>query len=142
MCDSGIFTETATDRIHRNYKLRIIVFYGGKVTKLPFDRVRGSEQIGNLNIYPIVCLGSNKVYLPGTKNTDRNVKALSPEMVPHHIFHSLFNTAPDIRSAKIIADTMVRKIVFVIRFKEHFAMDIKTPDRNCEVCVIQIFQII
>ena len=81
MCDSGIFTETATDRIHRNYKLRIIVFYGGKVTKLPFDRVGGSEQIGYLNIYPIVCLGSNKVYLPGTKNTDRNVKALSPEMV-------------------------------------------------------------
>ena len=70
MLDSGIFTESSTDWIHRNHKLRIIVFYSDKVAKFPFDSVIGSEEIRHLNVNTFGCLCCNEVYLSGTKNAD------------------------------------------------------------------------
>lgn len=142
MLNSGIVAETPTEGIHRNYKLQIIVFYCSKVAKFPFNSVIGSKQICHLNIYPLVSLSGDKVHFSGSENADRNIKPFSTEMIEYNIFHDLFNTAPDIRAAKIIADTMVGEIVFVIRFKEHLAMYIETPDRNCEESITEISEIV
>ena len=63
-------------------------------------------------------------------------------MIPYNIFHDFFNTPPDIRTAKIVADTMVREVVFVVRFKEHLAMYIKTLYRYCQESITEIFKIV
>lgn len=78
MLDAGIFAEPSTDRVQRNDQLRIIVFDSGKIAKLPFYSVIGSEEIGHLNVYPPIRLGCDKVYLAGAKNADCNFKPLSP----------------------------------------------------------------
>lgn len=107
MFDSGIFTESSADRVHRNYKLRIIVLYICKIAKFTLDSVIGSQQIRHLNIYPLVRLDCYKVNFSGTENADRDFKPLSPEMIPYHIFHDLLNTTPYIRPTNIVADAMV-----------------------------------
>ena len=142
MFNSGVFTDPSTDRIERNHILGIIVFDSGEVAKLPFEGIVGSEEIGHLNIYPLGSLGGNEVYLSGSKEADSDFKPLPTQMVPYDILHNLFNATPDIRTAKIVADTVVRKLVFIVRLKEHLAMDIKTPYRNCQKCVTKIFEIV
>lgn len=142
MFDSGIFAESSADRIHRDNIFRIIVFYCGKITEFPPDSILGGEQICYLNINPLFCFCGYEVYLSNAENADCYLETLTAKMIPHNIFHDFLYTFADIISAKIIANTMVREIMLIVRLKKHLAMYIEPLDWNSKKCVTEILQVI
>lgn len=107
MPDAGIVAKLSSNRVERYYIFGIIVFYGRKVAKLSPDSLVRGKQICHLYIYASLCLCRHEIYLPGAENTHLDLEPLTPQVVPHHVFHYFFDTPSYVETAKIIADTVV-----------------------------------
>lgn len=114
MVDARVSAESSADRVQGYYILRMIVLDGGKIAELTFDYLLGYKKIGNLDIHALLSLGCYEINFAGTKDADRDVETLAPQVVPDNIFHYFLDASTEIGTAEEIADAMVGEIMLVV----------------------------
>lgn len=142
MDNARIFGQAATDRVHRDDVLRVVVAYGAQVAELPRDGLFRAEQVNGLHVKRAFPTGGHEIHLSITEYAHRDLEPLCDQVVVDDVLHHLLDAAADVEPAEQVAQAVVGEIELVVLLEDAPAVDVVTlhgsdderPAKVAQVC--------